>query len=630
MAEQEELLQVDDHENDEVDETEEGPAEPVKKRCLGGMLDLIFPILTTESGQIKLTRRRSCLILLLLYTSHIFSAWGDRMWNFANSLVVILLYPGSLLMPGIYGFVIKLFETIFGTIVGDYVDTNPRLRVIWVTLLVQNGFVFFSTVLFSVMFYFQWDVCGHAIIFGSLMILVILSGSISNLATVANTIAVEKDWVVVIADDNSKTLAVLNANMRRIDLLCKLLAPIVAGVLLTHTHSIVPYIRYDLAGGYAATVIIGHWNVVSFFGELLLMIAVYKMVPALADKKLRGKNNEKDGEEVVRFPSRTGKGFKVLKKLASPYRTLITGWHIYWKQETNLIGFSLASLYLTVLGFSGVTATYLLTQGLSSDYIGLAQGLGGIVGILGTLLYPYLQRKVGSVRTGLFGISSQLVMLLFCVAGVFSPGKPTSDTGIGYYSPNCSSEDSGGTLSPTSTIPYSSLIYPSPSLSLYSEASPSPSITPPAEGSNGGFDVNLSIILILVGVTGARFGLWMFDLSIWQLIQEKVVVEERGVVSGVMNAMNSNMDMLHYVMVIAAPRPSEFPYLTIISFCSVFMGWVFYCCYVRRARGHFFHHPAKVFNKYCGCRCGQVGRATENPLSIANQLQFQDDDDDDL
>ena len=414
---------------------------------------------------------------------------------------------------------------------------------------------------------------------------------------------------------------VLNANMRRIDLLCKLLAPIVAGVLLTHTHSLVPYIRYDLAGGFAATVIIGLWNVVSFFGELSFMIAVYKMVPALADKKLRGKNNEGDREEVVRFPTRTGKGLKVLKKLASPYRTLITGWHIYWKQETNLIGFSLASLYLTVLGFSGVTATYLLTQGLSSDYIGLAQGLGGIVGILGTLLYPYLQRKVGSVRTGLFGISSQLVMLLFCVAGVFSPGKPTSDSGIGYYSPNCSGDSS--TISPTSTAPYTSLIYPSPSLSLYSDVSPSPSIIPPAVGSKDGFNINISVILILVGVTAARFGLWMFDLSIWQLVQEKVVVEERGVVSGVMNAMNSNMDMLHYVMVIAAPRPSEFPYLTIISFCSVFMGWILYCCYVRRARGHFFHHPAKYF---C-CGCDEVDKTSEKPLRAANHLQLKNDGD---
>ena len=34
-----------------------------------------------------------------------------------------------------------------------------------------------------------------------------LLGALANLATVGNTIAVEKDWVVVIADKNSATLA---------------------------------------------------------------------------------------------------------------------------------------------------------------------------------------------------------------------------------------------------------------------------------------------------------------------------------------------------------------------------------------------------------------------------------------
>lgn len=81
----------------------------------------------------------------------------------------------------------------------------------------------------------------------------------------------------------------------------------------------------------------------------------------------------------------------------------------------------------------------------------------------------------------------------------------------------------------------------------------------------------------------------MFDLTVWQLVQEKVVEEERGVVSGVMNAMNSNMDMLHYVLVIAAPRPEHFRWLALLSVAMVFTGWLFYACYVRKARGHFFH-----------------------------------------
>lgn len=408
--------------------------------------------------------------------------------------------------------------------------------------------------------------------------------------------------------------------MRRLDLLCKLLAPIFAGVLLTHTQSLLPYLQPDLAGGFVATIIIGLWNVLSFFGELGLLILVYHLVPALSIKKLRNKDQtETEGEDNNAKTSFAGRACRLLKKLATPYRTLTTGWQIFWRQEINLAGFGLASLYLTVLGFSGVTATYFLTQGLTSDYIGLAQGVGGLVGITGTLVYPFIRSKLGTVRSGLFGISSQLFMLTFCVVGAFSPGKPTPDASTGYYSPNCSYINPSPTFSPS----YSTL-FPSPSLfeeSPFPEISPSPSSFPPPVGQTS---VSVSVILILVGVTGARFGLWMFDLSLWQLVQEKVVEEERGVVSGVINAMNSNMDMLHYIMVIAAPRPQDFQYLTVVSFASVFMGWLFYCFYVRRARGHFFH-----FHKLKSCCHGK----NEEDLRGKPQLSFvnasvQEDDDD--
>ena len=94
---------------------------------------------------------------------------------------------------------------------------------------------------------------------------------------------------------------------------------------------------------------------------------------------------------------------------------------------------------------------------------------------------------------------------------------------------------------------------------------------------------------MLIGVIGARFGLWMFDLTVTQLVQERVVEEERGVVSGVMNAMNSIMDMFRYILVIAAPRPEDFRYLTFISVGSVSMGLFLYACFVRKMRGHLFH-----------------------------------------
>lgn len=68
---------------------------------------------------------------------------------------------------------------------------------------------------------------------------------------------------------------VLNANMRRIDLCCKLLAPALTGVILQH------------AGSFATTVIVAVWNIVSFFGELGLLWIVYQLIPSLSIKKAR-------------------------------------------------------------------------------------------------------------------------------------------------------------------------------------------------------------------------------------------------------------------------------------------------------------------------------------------------------
>ena len=50
------------------------------------------------------------------------------MWGFVVSLFLVILYPGSLLMPAIYGFLVALSVSIFGTVVGDWVDNNPRMK----------------------------------------------------------------------------------------------------------------------------------------------------------------------------------------------------------------------------------------------------------------------------------------------------------------------------------------------------------------------------------------------------------------------------------------------------------------------------------------------------------------------
>ena len=461
-----------------------------------------------------------------------------------------------------------------------------------------------------------------------------------------------------IRDSFTHDFTALNACMRRIDLCCKLMAPVLIGAVITYTDY------------FTSTLFVAGWNVFSYFAEFGLLYIVYYYVPTLAHKKYRKSTlstisfedqaedcaeevqvvsematsdvNEADDDDDdnvfnVRAPKSKSckrRCVKVLSKLITPYTIIRDGWKIYAKQEIARVGIAMSLLYITVLGFHGVTAAYFKIQGLTEVLIGVFQGVGGIIAIIGTFVYVPLRKKVGTVRAGLFGLCTQFFMLLFCVAGVFAPGNPIeTKTGGDYFSPYCpasipvSSSHSNSTvvtITPsqtsatslpsiiiTSTYLMSTTVTPMPTplpTEYTNNRTPDSSYSVPTYNQSYSINPNsnsagkkndsedrlkhaftISLILLLIGVLGARFGLWMFDLSVSQLVQEKVKEEERGVVSGVMNVFIANSDMLHYLLVIVAPDPKYFGILTIISVSFIGCGLLLYASYVHKVRGHLFH-----------------------------------------
>ena len=411
----------------------------------------------------------------------------------------------------------------------------------------------------------------------------------------------------------------------------------------------------QFTGPLATTIIVASWNIISFFAELGLIWQVYRWVPALKVKKLR-KYSIIESPDIPLIKSEKVNGHiddsadassprpTCCSRLLTLYVSLKDGWRIYWEQEVALAGLSLAVIYLTVLGFCGVTASYFLTQGLPNAAIGAGQGIGAIFGVSGTIAYPYIRRKMGTAKTGMFGISCQLAMLMLCLVAAVIPGERVENTAEGYLSPHCPAEDDCGgppmssallpTPSPSLSIynfpPFSPtpLFSPSPTPTSFPAPSPSPTVAS-SEGSGDDLhrpireaeadpgsdalitspipspsptcttsttssvsDVELNrdrllpLVLMLSGIILARFGLWIFDLAVQQRVQETVVEESRGAVGGVMNAMNSVMDMLHYILVIVAPRPEHFSILTFISVGMVSLAATLYALYLRRTLRH--------------------------------------------
>ena len=83
-----------------------------------------------------------------------------------------------------------------------------------------------------------------------------------------------------------------------------------------------------------------------------------------------------------------------------------------------------------------------------------------------------------------------------------------------------------------------------------------------------------SAAVFLLGIILARFGLWIVDLTINQILQERVAEDKRGVVNGVQDSLNNSLDLLKCVFVIILPNKATFAILIFLSFVSINIGYM--------------------------------------------------------
>merc|ERR1711992_254761 len=119
---------------------------------------------------------------------------------------------------------------------------------------------------------------------------------------------------------------------------------------------------------------------------------IYKKYPKLAAFKTTDDTEPAPEEDHEKNPVK-----EALKEA-------VVGWKIYMNHPVRNAGLGLAFLFLTVLGFDNITYGYCLLQGVPHFALGVLVGISALVGVLGSLAYPYLRNRVGIERTGLLGM----------------------------------------------------------------------------------------------------------------------------------------------------------------------------------------------------------------------------------
>lgn len=180
----------------------------------------------------------------------------------------------------------------------------------------------------------------------------------------------------------------MNSQMRRIDLFCKLVAPLSISLMDSHSSKI-------------AIVTTALMTAISVLIEYFAIARVHAAVPSLRAPKTRRNTSRTPHEGRTEY-------------LMSKAKTSLANTSTYISHRAFLPSFSLALLYLTVLSFNGQMVTYLLAMGFNSAIVGVLRGVSALFELSATWFAPRIMERIGPVRSGIWFINWEI--LCVCIA----------------------------------------------------------------------------------------------------------------------------------------------------------------------------------------------------------------------
>ena len=453
----------------------------------------------------------------------------------------------SLFLVSLFGFVDAGAVAAFAGMVGSWIDRRPRLKAAKSMFFVQNVSVAISAACCLPLlagFGLSHGQDEIPIAYISLVGVAMLAGAVSSLGATGATLSVEREWVKALCRGNTSLLAESNAMMKRIDLVCLILSPLFVGLIMTH-------------GPVASVWWVWLWHVVAWWPECFFLEKAQRLCPYLA--MVESSSPDGDHGTILESTARTGVAatsdngidshrqhsrmrqrlnsmvdkFKYYLHLDRRNRG-INCFALYWKQWALPAAVALALLYLTVMSFGILMTAYLKWKGLGETTLALYRGGGAISGIFATVAFPHMHKQMELMKTGMFAIWFQLLclvsglvpLLLFTITSKDSLLMYGNDDLIGSTPTAMNKTNDGDT--------------PAQSSSYYVHS-------------------------LLIGLTFSRFGLWLFDLSVNQLLQETVSQGILATVTGVQSGLQSTCQLASFAVGMMIPKPEDFAVLMIGS-----------------------------------------------------------------
>jgi iron-regulated transporter 1 len=285
------------------------------------------------------------------------------------------------------GIIRTLASICFSSAVGRWVDRSPhRLRALANTITANRLSVTIASVLWlSIVDLGTGNATSlldpdqirprlsSAVKYGSFS-LILLVELLEILSAQGNMLSMERDFVVTAAnrDGHPYDLTNLNAVMRRIDLTCKLVAPLLISAVISVVNVKI------------GVLLVGIMSLASWPVELWCAKRAWD-----SNLKLRvlktSNNSTSDSQPSTRL---RGKLFRALRQYGQDFKQ-------YFASPVWIPSISLALLHLSALSYGATFVTFLLNSGTSLAVITVARAVGSVVEISSTAIAPYGVTRLG-------------------------------------------------------------------------------------------------------------------------------------------------------------------------------------------------------------------------------------------
>ncbi|KAF2097988.1 hypothetical protein NA57DRAFT_40258 [Rhizodiscina lignyota] len=539
-----------------------------------------------------------------LYVCHALSTWNARSYEFAAVLFTAAAFPEGLRAASFVGIANSIAAILFGSAIGRWIDRGQsRLRTLLTTILINHAAVIAACTMWLLIVQGAandadddrnaevQDIINTSILTGTpkiMFFLILLGlGVVESVSRKANLISIERDWVPVLAPPTvaeGYDLTHVNAIMGMIDMMCKMVAPIVVSQLIA------------IVSSKAAALILAVANAIPFGLEILAAKNLWRANTALRAEKenLKDSDNMHPGQMQENISEAWAQQPVVwVFDVALSYMDNL---QLYFESEVWAPSLAMCITHGSILSVTGVTVVFFLDSGYSLQLVTIAETVSAFFELSSTLITPFAVHAISKTTDARLAADIPLM-------SVEDVGRLDEDSGDVNNGSTKSSPVVNTAITHTGLYGISTmcLILISTIPALFYLTSQLSYPIPRSETKHGSptfHSYPFATVIILSCLAISRLGRGIFSLSTQQLGQSRVASEHRSSFAGVEVGFVSLLGLAHNVASAVFSEPKEFGILATGSWISLACSAALYIWWLRREGVQFAWWNAGGKRKY--------------------------------